>query len=519
MPDKEPVLKKILSKARYWTFNVSGSAARGYQLWTLKKLLSKAQNTDFGRAHDFDKMLESTDVYESFRSTVNSSDYTTMLPWWERSKEGHLDVTWPGKMEHFALSSGTSDGSSKYIPVSKDMVKAIQRASMRQVFAIAKTDVPKDHISKQCLLIAGSTSLNYNGIYYSGDLSGITTSRIPPLLERVSKPGPEIRSSSNWAEKIEKITREAPNWDVGMVAGVPAWLQILFKNIIKTYGLNNIHDIWPKLEVYIHGGVSIKPYKKSIDKLLGKPIKYFETYLASEGFIAFQTREDADGGMRLLLRNGIFFEFVPFDENHFDRDGKILDSAQALPIWEAKENVDYALMISTCSGAWRYLLGDTVRFINLKKKEIIITGRIKHFINLVGEHLSVDNINRAMEMTSKTLGTEFNEFAVAGIRQNGELGHRWYIGTSKSGLSSNEIERLLDKNLCTLNDDYAVERQQVLPELEVELLPADYFLEWMRLNEREGGQHKFPRVLRGDTFTSWQEFLHSKGVTRSESAY
>lgn len=519
MADKEPVYKKILSSSRYFTFNVSGAASREYQLRTLRKLLNRAKDTEFGKHYGFQEMLDSDDVYRAFTAKVPTGDYLTMLPWWEKAREGYPDITWPGKIEHFALSSGTSDGASKYIPVSEDMVKAIRRAGMRQVFAIIRTDVPKDYITKHWLMIGGSTSLNYNGIYYSGDLSGITTSKIPTLFQRVSKPEPDIMSSTNWAEKIERITQEAPNWDVGMVAGVPAWIQLLFEHIIKQYGLQNIHDLWPNLEVYIHGGVSIKPYKATIDSLLGRPIKYFETYLASEGFIAIQTREESDGGMRLLLRSGIFFEFIKFDDEHFDQHGKPKTGVAAIPIWEAEEGVDYALVLSTCSGAWRYLIGDTIRFVNLKKKEIIITGRIKHFISLVGEHLSVDNMTRAVELTSKEAGVIFSEFAVAGIRAKGALGHRWYLGYREvPTMKAERIRHILDKHLCELNDDYAVERKHALGLMRLELLPADYFLEWMRLNGKIGSQHKFPRVMKGDVFRNWQEFLESKGVKRTEPA-
>ncbi len=518
MPENESLYDKIISTARSLTKNVSGAAAKEYQLRTLKKLLSKAEDTEFGKVHDFENILNSQDLYQCFRQSVKAGDYANMLPWWERTREGIENITWPGKVEHFALSSGTSDGASKYIPVSEDMVRAIRRAGMRQVFAIARTDVPKDHISKHWLMIGGSTSLNYNGIYYSGDLSGITTARIPPLFQRVSKPGPEIRSSTNWAEKIERITSEAPSWDVGMVAGVPAWIQVLFQNIIKTYGLRNIHDLWPNLEVFIHGGVSIKPYKNSIGELLGRPIKYFETYLASEGFIAFQTREDANGGMRMLLKNGIFYEFVEFTEENFDVNGNLRENAVALPVWEAEENTNYALLISTCAGAWRYLIGDTIRFVNLQKKEIIITGRIKHYISLVGEHLSVDNMNGALAKAAQSVNTEFNEFTVAGIRKDGDFGHRWYVGTMDMRISGEEVKHLIDKNLCELNDDYAVERKHALNHLELELLPSNYFLEWMRLNNKEGSQHKFPRVLKGEPLESWQLFLETKGILRSEAA-
>lgn len=486
---------------------------------TLKRLLHKARNTQFGEHYGFDQILNSGNIYEAFRDAVPCGDYLNMLPWWEKARAGESDVTWPGKIENFALSSGTSDGASKFIPVSNEMVKAIRRASMRQIMAIARTDMPKDHMTKHWLMIGGSTSLNYNGVYYAGDLSGITTSKIPPLFQRVSKPDPEIKASSNWQEKIERITLEADKWDVSMVAGVPAWIQLLFQNIIKHYNLNNIHDIWPNLEVYIHGGVSIKPYKHGLNALLGKPIKYFETYLASEGFIAFQNRENSDGGMRMLLRNGIFHEFVPFNEENFDENNMLRPNAKAVPIWEAEENVEYALLVSTCSGTWRYLIGDTIKFTNLKRKEIVITGRTKHFISMVGEHLSVDNMTEAVNRLAQEMDTDFPEFTMAGIRQEGHFGHRWYIGATDPEMVGKDFSAQLDKHLSALNDDYEVERQHALKYIDVHVIPAEWFLDWMRDNGKEGSQHKFPRVMKGDTLKNWQDFLKGRGIAPVEAVH
>lgn len=513
MSEKESRYRKLVERSKGVTknFHISVSRAKEYQLRTLKRILTKAKETEFGKEYRFEQILDSGSVYQNFSTLVPAGDYLNMLPWWEKARSGASDVTWPGQIENFALSSGTSDGSTKYIPVSPDMVKAIRRASMRQVLAIARTDMPKDYMTKHWLMIGGSTTLNYNGVYYAGDLSGITTSKIPPLFQRVSKPEPHIKASNNWHEKIERITAEAKNWDVSMVAGVPAWIQLLFQNIIKTYNLNTIHDIWPNLEVYIHGGVSIKPYKHGINALLGKPIKYFETYLASEGFIAFQNRQAEDAGMRLLLRNGIFYEFVPFTRENFDANYQLLPDATALPIWEVEEGVEYALLLSTCSGAWRYLIGDTIKFTNLKKKEIIITGRTKHFLSLVGEHLSVDNMTDAVGKLAEHLKMDIAEFTVFGTNENG-FGHQWYLGAEIDEVSNEDYTSLLDGFLCKLNDDYEIERSHALKQMDVKIIPVKWFFEWMRINGKEGSQHKFPRVMKGDTLENWQKFLEEKGI-------
>lgn len=512
MQTQSPVLKRLLDRTRNIRVNVNvpRGSAREIQLRQLKRLLTKARDTAFGKAHQFDKILQSKDMYSAFRNAVPNGDYLDILPWWERSRLGEANVTWPGVIEYFALSSGTSDGSTKYIPVSQDMIKSIRRAGLRQVLAIARTDIPKDHIAKQWLMIGGSTSLNYNGIFYSGDLSGITTGQIPFPFQRISKPEPEIRSSKNWQEKIHKITLEAEKWDVGLIAGVPAWVQLLFENIIDHYKLKNIHDLWPNLEAYVHGGVSIMPYKKKIDALCGRPIKYFETYLASEGFIGFQSRLDSDGAMRMLLRNGIFFEFVPFNEDNFTDEGVMKPEVEAVPIWEAKEHEEYALLLSTNAGTWRYLIGDTIKFTNIDKQEFVITGRTKHHISLCGEHLSVDNMTHALSLTSEDLGVDFTEFTLAGIPYEGLFAHQWYIACDNPDIDKEKVRDLLDDHLKVLNDDYAVERDHALKAVFVELIPSSLFIEYLRMKGKEGGQNKFPRVLKNDHLKEWMQFIRER---------
>ncbi len=509
MQSQRPVLKRLFDRTKniHINVNVPIVSAKEIQLRQLKRLLNKAKDTAFGKAHNFEGLTQSRNLYDDFKKSVPKGDYLSILPWWERSRQGEADVTWPGTIEYYALSSGTSDGSTKFIPVSQDMIRSIRRASIRQILAITRTDIPKDHIAKHWLMVGGSTTLNYNGVYYSGDLSGITTNQIPFPFQRISKPEPEIRSSTNWQEKIKKMTLEAENWDVGMIAGVPAWIQLLFESIIDHYKLNNIHDLWPNLEAYIHGGVSLKPYKHSIDALCGKPIKYFETYLASEGFIGFQSRINSKGGMRLLIRNGIFFEFVPFNEANFTDRGELRPNAKAIPIWEIDDKTEYALLLTTNSGAWRYLIGDTIRFTNIDKHEIAITGRTKHYISLCGEHLSVDNMNQALTYTAEDLGVDFNEFTMAGIPHEGFFAHQWYIATSEDNLEPNKVRDLLDAHLKKLNDDYAIERDHALKDIKVELVPSSLFIEYLRSKGKEGGQHKFPRVLKDDQLKDWQDFL------------
>lgn len=505
------VLQRLLSevKKRGVFLKVNIEEGEEIQKKTLKKLLAKADETAYGKKHHFSEVLHSDHMLSDYMEAAPLGDYLDMLPWWTRTRTGEADVTWPGAIKNFAVSSGTSDGSSKYIPVSDHMLRAIKRASVRQILAIAQTDVPKDHIAKDWLMIGGSTELEYNGMYYSGDLSGITTGRVPILFQRISKPGIHIRNEKNWEDKIDRITREAKEWDVGMVAGVPAWIKLLFESILDHYKIDNIHEIWPSFEAYIHGGVSLTPYKKSLDALVGRPIRYFETYLASEGFVAFQSRQDSNGGMRLLLRNGIYYEFVPFNHHNFTEQGEMLPNAKALRLSEVNTKDEYALVMSTCSGAWRYLIGDTIRFTDLDRCEIAITGRTKHFLSLCGEHLSVDNMNRAIEILANEYQVSFDEYTVCGIPFEGFFAHEWFIACDDERLyeKTDEVRHKLDMTLKVLNDDYRVERSAALKDIHVYLVPSHFFYDWLRKSGKEGAQHKFPRVLNKTMLQSWKEYI------------
>ncbi|HEU4716828.1 MAG TPA: GH3 auxin-responsive promoter family protein [Bacteroidia bacterium] len=476
------------------------------QVKTLKKLLSKAEFTAFGEHHNFTRILSESDTVKSFKAAVGVHDYNSMFrKWWYRSLNGEAYVTWPEKVKYFALSSGTSDSSSKHIPVTKDMLRAIRRASRRQLLALAHYNLSPEFFQKGILMVGGSTHLNYNGSYYSGDLSGITTGNLPFWFQHFYKPGRRIARERKWEDKLQEMVMKAKEWDIGVVCGVPAWIQILFERIIKQYNVKTIHDIWPNLEVYVWGGVSIKPYRKSLDKLCGKPIGYLETYLASEGFMAFQNDPTSESQV-MQLDNGIFFEFVPFNSDNFDADGNLKPKPSTLTIAEVDEQTEYALLISTCSGAWRYLIGDTVKFTNVDKAEIIITGRTKQFLSLCGEHLSQDNMNRAIDLAAEELNIEINEYTVAGENYENLFAHRWYVGTNAK-IDPEVLRKTIDEHLKVLNDDYRVERSAALKEVIVEVLPLDFFSEWMRRNGKVGGQHKFPRVMKNDRLESWRKHI------------
>jgi hypothetical protein len=282
------------------------------------------------------------------------------------------------------------------------------------------------------------------------------------------------------------------------------------ERIINHYKVETIHDIWPNLQIYVHGGVYFEPYKKGFERLFRKPVHYIETYLASEGFIALQAEKERTS-MELVLNNGIFFEFIPFNDQHFDGDGALKKDAKALRIDEVQTGVDYALLMTTCAGAWRYMIGDTIRFTDLERCEIIITGRTKHYLSICGEHLSVDNMNQAMLSAADTHNVEVPEFCVSGFIHEGSFGHQWYIGCDV-GIDAEKFRQSLDDALKLLNDDYAVERRSALKTMNLEIIPVALFYDWMRKNGKEGGQNKFPRVLKKEQLADWQAFLRSVRV-------
>ncbi len=491
------------------------SDPRRQQIKVLKKLLRKARFTEFGQRYRFDEILLSRHPGKKFQQLVPTYNYNKIYDaWWHKAKDGIPDVCWPGVIKYFALSSGTSDATSKFIPITKELIRSNIITSFKQLLSLTKyQDVPKSAVGKGWLMLGGSTQLQKGATYYAGDLSGIQQKNIPFWFQGLGlyKPGKKIARQKDWGKKLEEIVTSAPNWDIGFIIGVPAWLQLCMEKIIERYKLNNIHEIWPNLSFYVHGGVAMEPYRKGFEKLLGKPLTYIETYLASEGFLAYQNRQDTRG-MHLALNNNIFFEFVPFDDNNFDSEGNMVDEPEALMIHEIEENKDYAILISTNAGAWRYAIGDTIRLVDTARSEIVITGRTKHFLSLVGEHLSVDNMNKAIEMVSEELNISIPEFTVAGVPHGNFFAHHWFVATDDK-VNAVTLAAMIDDKLKELNDDYEVERKHALKDVIVDVMSEKSFMDFMKAKGKVGGQHKFPRVLKGKILEDWQKFLKGEKVS------
>ena len=485
---------------------------RRQQLRVLRKLLKKARFTEFGQTYRFDEILLSKHAGKKFQQLVPTYDYNKIYDaWWHKTLEGRPDICWPGKIKFFALSSGTSESASKYIPITNDLMRGNRIVMIKQLLTLRTYhDIPVKSIGKGWLMLGGSTDLQKGPGYYAGDLSGITAKKVPFWFSPFYKPGKKIARTKDWNRKIEAIVEEAPNWDIGFVVGVPAWIQMCMEKIIERYKLKTIHDMWPNLAFFVHGGVSFEPYKKGFEKLVARPLTYIETYLASEGFMAYQNRQYAKG-MHLSLNDHIFFEFVPFNDKNFDSEGNIVDDPEVLMIHEVEEGKDYAILLSTTAGAWRYLIGDTVRFVDKERCEIIITGRTKHFLSLVGEHLSVDNMNKAVQLVADEMNICIPEFTVAGVPHGLFFAHQWWIACDDQ-VDAEVVRQKIDQKLKELNDDYAVERNSALKDVYLKILPESSFMEFMRLKGKIGGQHKFPRVMKGKMYEDWIKFLETGAI-------
>jgi hypothetical protein len=506
MPIFEINLPKTISKA----LGIPQKSPKRAQLRVLKKLLRRARYTAFGQKNKFEQILLSRHPGKAFQQNVPTYNYNKIYKeWWYQTLDGKEDICWPGKIKYFALSSGTSESASKYIPITNDLLKGNKVIMIKQLLSLLTYQgISLSSIGSGMLTLGGSTDLQKGPGYYAGDLSGITAKKSPFWFQPFYKPGKKIAKEKDWNKKLVDIVEKAPQWDIGFLAGVPAWIQMCLEMVIEKYKVKNIHEIWPNLTFFVHGGVSFEPYKVGFEKLLGKPITYVETYLASEGFLAWQYKQNAKG-MRLSYNQHIFFEFVPFDENNFDADGEMVENPEALMIHEVEEGKDYALLISTNAGAWRYLIGDTVRFVDKENAEIIITGRTKHFLSIVGEHLSVDNMNKAIHLVSEEFNLSIPEYGVRGENVDSLFGHHWYVACDQS-VDGVALAKAIDEKLITINDDYAIERKSALKRIRVTVLKENVFMDFMQAKGKIGGQHKFPRVLKGDLLKDWEIFIQNK---------
>lgn len=463
----------------------------------LRSLLSKAAKTAFGKYYNFEKILESDNPIDQFRQRVPIHDYDLINDeWWQQQQE-QPDITWPGQPKYFALSSGTTGKESKRIPVTDDMLASFRAVGISQVESLSHFDFPAEFYEKDVLMLSSSANLEKHKDHLEGEISGINTSNLPSWFSGFYKPGIEIASIPDWDERVEAIAQAAPEWDIVALAGIPSWIQMMLEKIIATHQLNNIHELWPNLRVYASGGVAFEPYRESLERLMGRPLIYMDTYLASEGFFGFTARPGTMN-MKLALNHGLYYEFIPFDERGFDETGCLLEDPEVHSIEQVVEGQDYALLVSTPSGAWRYMIGDTIKFTDLEKYEMRISGRTKYFLNVVGSQLSEEKINDAVRQLAEKNEVDINEFAVAAIKNDvGEYIHQWVLGT-KADLNEEAAAQQLDEILQELNKNYKVARGKALHGVRLRAVPTEKVYSWLESRKKKGGQIKMPKVMKAE---------------------
>ena len=506
-----PIIGKLLKKTTEITFKRNANKGKEYkdQLVTLEKLLIKAKSTNFGLHHNFQEVINETDSVVCFQRHVPITEYDAFYDAWLKDTiQGKKDHTWCGKVKYFALSSGTTGSPSKRIPVSEDMIRSFQKTSIRQISTLHELDLPASFYNACVLAVGGSTKLTKKSTHIEGDLSGILKKNTSFLLNPFTKPENRISSIRDWNKKLDKLVEKAPDWNISLVAGVPSWCILLMERIVEHYKVDSIHEIWPNFQVYVHGGVFMQPYIPRLEKITGKKVHLLDTYLASEGYFGYQVSPEKEG-MKLLLNNGIFYEFVPFNNEFFDEDGVLKDVYKAYTLSEVTAGVDYAMVISTNAGLWRYMIGDLVQFLDVEERLFKISGRIKQFLSLCGEHLSMDNINTAIQKVTQEQKLEISEFCL--FPEIAEQRHAWFIGT-EGAITEEKLMDLIDTELKVLNDDYAGVRKVSLKQPVLKIVPLNSFYEFMESIGKIGSQNKVPRVMNKNQSDLWWEFLKNKNL-------
>ncbi|PKQ43837.1 GH3 family domain-containing protein [Confluentibacter flavum] len=473
----------------------------------LHHLLQTAKDTAFGKFYNFNDILESEDMRTRFAETIPYFDYNKINEtWWSKLHEGQTNITWPDNPDYYALSSGTTGKSSKRIPVTQAMIDSIKSTGIAQILALSNFDLPGSFFEKVILMLGSSTDLIKKERHLEGEISGISASNIPSWFRGYYKPGDDIAQIKDWDTRIRQIAEHATDWDIGAISGIPSWIELILSEVISHNKVTNIHEIWPNLEVYTSGGVAFGPYEKGFNALMGRPITVIDTYLASEGFMAFQTRPETNA-MQLATNQGIYFEFVPFLPEYINEDGSLKPNAPALTLDDVELNNEYVLIISTVAGAWRYIIGDTIEFKDIEKAEIIITGRTKFFLNTVGSQLSVNKLDDAIKHLEESFNIEILEYTISAKRYNGEFYHSWYLGTVDN-IETDALAQSIDDYLKA-NKNYDVARTKALKGVKVKTIPSSIFYEWNDSNKKKGGQVKMERVMAEDKFVEWELFVEN----------
>lgn len=488
MPVINSIIKWVNFKRNY-EIDLFKSHPYEVQHEILFELLDKASNTEFGLAHNFRNIR----TEKEFREQVPVQTYEDIKSTVERMMLGEKNLLWPGETRWFAKSSGTTNDKSKFIPVSKDSLEDVHIRGGRDVLAIYLNNYPNSAVlSGKALTLGGSHKVhNYNNNCYYGDLSAILIENIPFWTDFYRTPSTEISLLEEFQEKIEKIIQHSLDENVTSFAGVPSWYLVLLKRVLEVTGKSNILEVWPNLEVFTHGGIKFEPYREQYEKLIPKAdMHYMETYNASEGFFGIQDEPDKKD-MLLMLDYGIYYEFIAMDDFRANQ-------LTALPLESVEIGKNYAMVISTNGGLWRYLIGDTIRFTSKDPFKFVITGRTKHFINAFGEEVIIDNAEKAFRIACERTNAIISEYTGGPIyMQNNQKGaHQWIIEFEKQPDDLDHFVSLFDGALKTINSDYEAKRHKNLS-LEmphIVVAKKGLFMEWMKLRGKVGGQNKIPRL-------------------------
>lgn len=455
----------------------------------LKKLLTSAKDTEWGKKYDYSTITNS----EAFATRVPFQDYDSLKPYIERIRRGEQNILWNTEIKWFAKSSGTTNDKSKYIPVSTESLEECHYKGGKDMVAIYCNNYPDTQLfTGKNLALGGShfTDMYDNYESYHGDVSAIIMQNLPLWAEFLRAPELSIALISNFEEKLDKIARSTLSQNVTSIAGVPSWMTILLTHILTISNKKNIQEVWPNMEVYFHGGINFTPYKGNFNQLFGKDnIRHFELYNASEGFFGLQDQKESDE-LLLMLDYGIYYEFIPTEEPS--------GTKKTISLQEVEVEKNYAVVISTNSGLWRYKLGDTIRFTSTDPYRFRITGRTKHFLNSFGEEVIIDNTDKALQIACEKTNSILREYTVAPVFMNrGDSGaHEWLIEFERTPEDLNYFTEVLDNALKSLNSDYEAKRYHnfVLKEPIIHNLKQGTFYKWMKNRNKLGGQNKIPRL-------------------------
>ena len=482
-------IARHLFSSRWHELERHNSEAEELQHEVLSRLIERAKDTEYGRYHRFGDMK----TYEDFVHNNPVNSYEELKGQIDRMRHGEEDILWPGRVKWYAKSSGTTNDKSKFIPVSKEGLKRLHYKGGADVVAIYLRNNPESRMfDGKGLILGGSHQPNYDlPDSLVGDLSAILIENINPLVNLMRVPSKETALLSDFEVKRERIAEETLHQNVTNISGVPSWMLSVLTRVMEISGKQNLLEVWPNLEVFFHGGVAFTPYRHQYEQLIpSEQMHYMETYNASEGFFGIQN-DPADAALMLMLDYGVFYEFIPMDM--IDKENPTV-----VPLEDVEIGKNYAMVISTSCGLWRYMIGDTVKFTQKNPYKFIISGRTKHFINAFGEELIVDNAEQGLKAACEETGAEVLEYTAAPVFMDNQAKcrHQWLIEFSKEPADLAVFAAILDKKLQEINSDYEAKRYKdiTLQPLEIVKARKGLFNDWLKRNGKLGGQHKIPRL-------------------------